>query len=231
MPLHGRFLHGGGSCHIPFHVQGQSRLDGTLQFICTKGEYLFLWQAKNGMKQDTSAAKQSGKRENRPGVMPLGLWKRSFPIAKCSSMGRSAVTGYGGNRVFRTLKDTCFQERPTDGGRFWIYRFGNHWPAFHHPQATEPSDQPGAWTSDERCRHWWGNSHYCQTGRFIPCSRTKPGDGIWTGSAADNQSDRLSENKFIECPDIDSRRYLSTLIRKNEWNWIRFRILIQLYLL
>lgn len=41
-------------------------------------------------------------------------------IAKCSSMGRSAVTGYGGNRVFRTLKDTCFQERPTDGGRFWI---------------------------------------------------------------------------------------------------------------
>lgn len=68
----------------------------------------------------TSAAKQSGKRENRPGVMPLGLWKRSFPIAKCSSMGRSAVTGYGGNRVFRTLKDTCFQERPTDGGRFWI---------------------------------------------------------------------------------------------------------------
>ena len=126
MPLHGRFLHGGGSCHIPFHVQGQSRLDGTLQFICTKGEYLFLWQAKNGMKQDTSAAKQSGKRENRPGVMPLGLWKRSFPIAKCSSMGRSAVTGYGGNRVFRTLKDTCFQERPTDGGRFWI-KTGSLW--------------------------------------------------------------------------------------------------------
>lgn len=77
-------------------------------------------QERHEARYQRRKAKQSGKRENRPGVMPLGLWKRSFPIAKCSSMGRSAVTGYGGNRVFRTLKDTCFQERPTDGGRFWI---------------------------------------------------------------------------------------------------------------
>ncbi|MCI7659194.1 hypothetical protein, partial [Flintibacter sp.] len=26
----------------PFHVSGQSRLDGTRQFICTKGEYFLL---------------------------------------------------------------------------------------------------------------------------------------------------------------------------------------------
>lgn len=39
MPLHGRCLHGGRTCHSPFHVLGQRRLDGTLHCICTKGEY------------------------------------------------------------------------------------------------------------------------------------------------------------------------------------------------
>jgi hypothetical protein len=76
------------------------------------------------MKQDTSAAKQSGKRENRPGVMPLGRWTKYFLTGRCFSMGRNAVMGYDGSKVFKTLKITYFQEPPTGGGRFWI-RLGN----------------------------------------------------------------------------------------------------------
>nr|DAM96785.1 MAG TPA: hypothetical protein [Caudoviricetes sp.]DAX80657.1 MAG TPA: hypothetical protein [Caudoviricetes sp.]DAY89979.1 MAG TPA: hypothetical protein [Caudoviricetes sp.] len=29
-------------CLNPFHVQGQSKLDGTQQDICTEGEYFFV---------------------------------------------------------------------------------------------------------------------------------------------------------------------------------------------
>lgn len=68
------------------------------------------------MKHDTSAAKPSGKSENRPGVTALGLWIKYSVIGKCSFMGASAVMVCGGNRAFKILKATCFQGQH-DGGK------------------------------------------------------------------------------------------------------------------
>lgn len=40
-------------------------------------------------------------------------------IGRCSSMGKSAVTGCGGSKVFKTLKATCFLVRQHGGERCW----------------------------------------------------------------------------------------------------------------
>lgn len=40
-------------------------------------------------------------------------------IGRCSSMGKSAVTGCGGSKVFKTLKATCFPVRQHGGERCW----------------------------------------------------------------------------------------------------------------
>ena len=66
------------------------------------------------------AEKPSGKKENRPGVMHLGQSTRFSAIARCSFMGANAVMGYGGSKVFKTLKPTCFPGQPSAGRIFWI---------------------------------------------------------------------------------------------------------------
>lgn len=71
------------------------------------------------MKRGSSAAKQSGWNGNRPGVIALGQRIKYFPIGRCSSTGKSAVTGYGGSKVFKTLKATCFLVRQHGGERCW----------------------------------------------------------------------------------------------------------------
>lgn len=71
------------------------------------------------MKQGSSAAKQSGWNENRPDVIALGQRIKYFPIGRCSSTGKSAVTGCGGSKVFKTLKATCFLVRQHGGERCW----------------------------------------------------------------------------------------------------------------
>ena len=72
------------------------------------------------MKQDTSAAKQSGKKGNRPGVMPLGLWIRCSITGKCFTMGGNAVMGYGGSKAHKTLNYTCFPVQQSAAVKYWM---------------------------------------------------------------------------------------------------------------
>lgn len=67
----------------------------------------------------TSAAKQSGKRENRPGVMPLGLWKRSFPI-----LIKLAKQDQQKERWGRVWEDPlCRKYKRPEHEDFWIWNY------------------------------------------------------------------------------------------------------------
>lgn len=45
--------------------------------------------------------------------------EKANSIGRCSSTGKSAVTGCGGSKVFKTLKATCFLVRQQGGERYW----------------------------------------------------------------------------------------------------------------
>lgn len=97
------------------------------------------------MKRGSSAAKQSGWNGNRPGVIALGQRIKYFPIGRCSSTGKSAVTGCGGSKVFKTLKATCFLVRQ-HGGEWCWNRLGNQNPVpispFGNGGKIRPIDAP-----------------------------------------------------------------------------------------
>ena len=53
-------------CLFPFHVSGQSRLDGTLQFICTKGEYFYSEQSGTERRPLPAAKREAAEKAGGP---------------------------------------------------------------------------------------------------------------------------------------------------------------------
>lgn len=92
MPLHGRFLHGGRMCLFPFHVSGQSRLDGTLQFICTKGEY-FYYEQSGTERRPLPAAKREAAEKREDRCAALGSLAEVFSYRKMFFYGRKCCNG------------------------------------------------------------------------------------------------------------------------------------------
>lgn len=92
MPLRGRFLHGGRLCLILFHSSGQRRLDGTLQFICTKGEYSIMTsQERREARYQRRKAKRQAKREAR--CAALGPIEKVFSYRKMFFYGKKCCNG------------------------------------------------------------------------------------------------------------------------------------------
>ena len=80
-------------CHNPFHVQGQSRLEGTLQFICTKGEYFIFMtsQERHEARYQRRKAKRQAKKQAR--CDSLGPMNKVFSFRKMFFYGRKCCNG------------------------------------------------------------------------------------------------------------------------------------------
>lgn len=87
----------GDLCHIPFHVQParvkkQSRLDGTLQDICTEVEYFFMnSQERREARYQRRKARRQAKREAR--CAALGPLDNVFSYHKMFYYGRKCCNG------------------------------------------------------------------------------------------------------------------------------------------
>lgn len=79
-------------CLPPFHVYGQSRLEDTLQLICTKGEYFFMnSQERREARYQRRKAKRQKRREER--CAALGSIDQVFSYRKMFFYGRKCCNG------------------------------------------------------------------------------------------------------------------------------------------
>ena len=68
-------------CLFPFHVSGQSRLDGTLQFICTKGEYFYYEQSGTERRPLPAAKREAAEKAGGP-LRRLGTAGRGIQLSE-----------------------------------------------------------------------------------------------------------------------------------------------------
>lgn len=77
----------------PFHVSGQSRLDGTLQNICTKGEYFFIMTSQE--RHEARYQRRKAKRQERKQARcdALGPINKVFSYRTMFFYGRKCCNG------------------------------------------------------------------------------------------------------------------------------------------